>query len=164
MNFTDKLILAIDFDGTIVEDAYPSIGKPKLFAFETLKRLNKDGHRLILWTYRSDIRLTEAVEFCKKNGLEFYAVNKSFPEEQYDYTRSRKIHADISLPELAELFGEVELPIEGKEIEDVFKEFQDKVLLNSVRINNPRYIGHMATVVPWFSVVVDILITSIYRL
>ena len=89
------LVIAVDFDGTVVEDAYPKIGKPKLFAFETLKRLQKDGHRLILWTYRSDIRLEEAVEFCKKNGLEFYAVNKSFPEERFDYTKSRKIHADI---------------------------------------------------------------------
>lgn len=95
MNFNDKLILAIDFDGTIVEDAYPKIGKPKLFAFETLIRLQKDGHRLILWTYRSDIRLKEAVDFCKENGLEFYAVNKSFPEEQFDYSKSRKIHADL---------------------------------------------------------------------
>ncbi len=32
--------LAIDFDGTIVEDAYPGIGKPKVFAFETLKTPN----------------------------------------------------------------------------------------------------------------------------
>lgn len=95
MNFTDKLILAIDFDGTIVEDAYPKIGKPKLFAFETLKRLQKDGHRLILWTYRSDIALEEAVAFCKQKGLEFYAVNRSFPEEQFNYSKSRKIHADI---------------------------------------------------------------------
>ncbi|OBX21412.1 MULTISPECIES: BT0820 family HAD-type phosphatase [Bizionia] len=95
MNFTDKLIIAVDFDGTIVEDAYPKIGKPKLFAFETLERLQKEGHRLILWTYRSDIRLAEAVAFCKENGLEFYAVNKSFPEEQFDYAKSRKIHADI---------------------------------------------------------------------
>jgi len=95
MNFTDKLIIAVDFDGTIVEDAYPKIGKPKLFAFETLERLQKEGHRLILWTYRSDIRLEEAVAFCREQGLTFYAVNKSFPEEQFDYTKSRKIHADI---------------------------------------------------------------------
>ncbi|MCB0437486.1 MAG: hydrolase, partial [Mangrovimonas sp.] len=90
-----KLVIAIDFDGTIVEDSYPKIGKPKMFAFETLKRLQNDGHRLILWTYRSDIRLKEAVDFCKQNGIEFYAVNKSFPEEQFDYSKSRKIHADI---------------------------------------------------------------------
>ena len=53
MNFQDRLIIAVDFDGTIVEDAYPKIGKTRIFAFETLKRLQQDGHRLILWTYRS---------------------------------------------------------------------------------------------------------------
>ena len=50
----------------------PKIGKPRIFAFETLKKLQEDGHRLILWTYRSGVRLEEAVEFCKKNGnIEF---------------------------------------------------------------------------------------------
>lgn len=95
MNFQDKLILAIDFDGTIVEDGYPGIGKPKLFAFETLKRLQQEGHRLILWTYRDGKRLQEAVDFCSANGIEFYAVNKSFPEEQNDSQKSPKIHADL---------------------------------------------------------------------
>lgn len=95
MNFRDKLIIAIDFDGTIVEDGYPGIGKPRIFAFETLKKLQEDGHRLILWTYRSGIKLEEAVGFCTKNGIEFYAVNKSFAEEQFDDTSSRKIYADL---------------------------------------------------------------------
>lgn len=95
MNFYDKLTIAVDFDGTIVENAFPSIGKPRLFAFETLKKLQEDGHRLILWTYRHAERLDEAVKFCKKNGIEFYAVNKSFPEEQFDYSTSRKILADL---------------------------------------------------------------------
>lgn len=95
MNFNDKLIIAVDFDGTIVDDHYPKIGKPKIFAFDTLKRLQKDGHRLILWTYRSGTRLQEAVDFCKENGIMFYAVNQSFPEEQFDGTKSRKIHADL---------------------------------------------------------------------
>lgn len=94
MTFKNKLILAIDFDGTIVEDAYPNIGKPKLFAFETLKRLQADGHRLILWTYRSGEKLSDAVGFCKENGIEFYAVNKSFPDEEYNSEKSPKIHAD----------------------------------------------------------------------
>ena len=91
----DKLIIAVDFDGTIVEDAYPGIGEAKIFAFETLKRLQDDGHRLILWTYRCNNRLDEAVEFCKANGIEFYAVNKSFPEEEFNGDVSRKIHADL---------------------------------------------------------------------
>jgi hypothetical protein len=95
MKLYNRLTIAIDFDGTIVEDDYPNVGKPRIFAFETLKKLQEDGHRLILWTYRSGLRLEEAVEFCKDNGINFYAVNKSFPEEQFDYTKSRKIHADL---------------------------------------------------------------------
>lgn len=95
MNFSDKLIIAVDFDGTIVEDAFPRIGKVRIFAFETLKKLHEDGHRLILWTYRNGSKLDEAVKFCEENGVTFYAVNKSFPEEQFDYSKSRKIHADL---------------------------------------------------------------------
>ena len=67
----DKLIIAIDFDGTIVEDAYPAIGEEKIFAFDTIKRLQKDGHRIILWTYRHGEKLEEAVAFCKKMVLNF---------------------------------------------------------------------------------------------
>ena len=87
------LIIAIDFDGTIVEDAYPNIGKPMIFAFETMKKLQSEGHRLILWTYRTDKKLQEAVNFCKQQGLEFYAINKSYPEEEFDGKISRKINA-----------------------------------------------------------------------
>ncbi|WP_308990588.1 hydrolase [Mariniflexile litorale] len=95
MKFTEHLIIAVDFDGTIVEDAYPQIGKPMMFAFETLKKLQEKGHRLILWTYRSGIKLDEAVRFCEENGIHFYAVNKSFPEETFSNELSRKIHADL---------------------------------------------------------------------
>lgn len=95
MNFNDTLIIAVDFDGTIVKDAYPKIGKPNLFAFETLKKLQNEGHRLILWTYRSSKRLEEAIKFCESNGVYFYAVNSSFPEEKYSNEVSRKIHADL---------------------------------------------------------------------
>lgn len=91
----NHLIIAIDFDGTIVEDAFPGIGKPMLFALETIKKLRSEGHRLILWTYRNGERLQEAVDFCKKNGIEFYAVNKNYPEEEFDGSISRKIHADL---------------------------------------------------------------------
>ena len=87
--------IAVDFDGTIVEHAYPAIGKEMLFAFQTLKELNKMGANLILWTFRTGKELDEAVEFCRKNGVEFYAVNKNYPEEVLDETVSRKINADI---------------------------------------------------------------------
>jgi hypothetical protein len=95
MTSKDNLLIAIDFDGTIVEDTYPNIGKPQLFAFETMKRLQNDGHRLILWTYRCGSKLDDAVAFCKQNGIEFYAINNTFPNEEYDRKESRKIGADL---------------------------------------------------------------------
>lgn len=87
--------IAVDFDGTIVEHQYPEIGKERLFAFQTLKELEKRGVRLILWTFRTGTELDAAVEFCRKNGIEFYAVNKNYPEEVMDESVSRKIDADI---------------------------------------------------------------------
>lgn len=89
------MVIAIDFDGTIVEHRYPAIGKQRPFAFETLKALQQKGHRLILWTHRSGETLDEAVEYCRKNGVEFYAVNRNYPEEKWDSQDSRKILADI---------------------------------------------------------------------
>jgi hypothetical protein len=86
--------IAVDFDGTIVENQFPRIGKEKVFAFRTLIELQKKGHQLILWTCRTGRELDDAVEYCYKNGVEFYAVNASYPEEIFDETVSRKILAD----------------------------------------------------------------------
>ena len=90
------MIISVDFDGTIVEHRYPEIGEEKLFAFDALKDLNKQGHRLILWTYRSGKELDEAVQYCKENGVVFYAINCNVPGEKFDpETMSRKILADV---------------------------------------------------------------------
>lgn len=90
------LKIAVDFDGTIVEHRYPAIGKEILFAFDTLRALQKQKHLLILWTYRSGKELDDAVEYCRLNGIEFYAVNKSYPEEEFNEAyASRKIEADL---------------------------------------------------------------------
>jgi hydroxymethylpyrimidine pyrophosphatase-like HAD family hydrolase len=89
------MIIAVDFDGTIVEHRYPKIGKAFPFVMETLKALQKSGHQIILWTYRTGRQLDEAVQFCHSRGVEFYAVNKNYPEEEYDINIPRKIHADI---------------------------------------------------------------------
>lgn len=87
------MIIAVDFDGTIVEHQYPAIGREKPFAIETLKKLAQEQHRLILWTVRKGKLLQEAVDFCKERGLEFYAVNKNYPEENHN--EERKLRADL---------------------------------------------------------------------
>ncbi|MCQ2227178.1 MAG: hypothetical protein MJZ01_04610 [Bacteroidales bacterium] len=90
----DKII-AVDFDGTIVENRYPQMGRERAFAFQTLRELQHKGYLLVLWTCRVGSLLDDAVELCKKNGVEFYAVNSAYPGEVLDGNASRKIDADI---------------------------------------------------------------------
>lgn len=90
------MIIAVDFDGTIVEHKYPAIGREIPFAIETLKKLCEERHKLILWSVREGELLQEAVDFCRERGLEFYAVNKDYPEEDLSHDHySRKLKADI---------------------------------------------------------------------
>lgn len=89
------MIIAVDFDGTIVENKYPRIGKEIPFAIDTLKKLQSEHHIIILWTVREGKTLEEAVDFCRKRGVEFYAVNRNYPEESDDTILCcRKINAD----------------------------------------------------------------------
>lgn len=90
------MTIAVDFDGTIVRHRYPKIGDEIPFATETLRLLLRDRHRLILWTVREGKLLDEAIEWCRARGVEFYAVNRDFPEEDATGSGfSRKIKADL---------------------------------------------------------------------
>lgn len=91
------MVIAVDFDGTIVEHKYPYIGKEIPFAITTLKRLQDDGHRLILWSCREGRLLQDAVEFCRERGVDFFAINSNYPDEDVDSEaiRSRKLKADM---------------------------------------------------------------------
>lgn len=90
------MTIAVDFDGTIVEDRYPKIGAERPFATDTLRMLIQERHRLILWTVREGELLDEAVQWCKDRGVEFFAVNRDFPEESEKNRHfSRKIKAEV---------------------------------------------------------------------
>ncbi len=91
------MTIAVDFDGTIVRDRYPEIGAERPFATKTLRMLIEERHRLILWTVREGDLLQEAVDWCRERGVEFYAVNRDYPEEDIERNKhySRKIKADV---------------------------------------------------------------------
>ena len=91
------MVIAVDFDGTIVEHRYPEIGPEIPFAIETLKMLIKDRHRIILWSVREGQLLQDAIDWCHERGVDFYAVNKDYPEEKEENNQhfSRKLKADV---------------------------------------------------------------------
>lgn len=126
------MIIAIDFDGTIVEHRYPQIGREIPFATETLKMLIKDRHKLILWTVREGELLQEAVEWCRQRGVEFYAVNQDYPEEKTeDMGYSRKLKVDMfiddrnlgGLPDWGTIYRMIS---EKKTYEDICREMDNQ--------------------------------------
>jgi trehalose-6-phosphatase len=90
-----SLIIAVDFDGTIVSGGWPDITQavPLPHALETLLRLQQAGHRLVLWTCREGGRLAEALGWCAAQGLSFCAANGPAPGDHH--TASRKIYANL---------------------------------------------------------------------
>lgn len=99
MNKLPKIV-AVDFDGTLVEDRFPEIGKPFTEMFDICTALKRCGVKIILWTSRDNDtaarNLDAAVEFCRSTGLEFDAVNQNIPEVIAMFRNdTRKVYADI---------------------------------------------------------------------
>lgn len=122
------MIIAVDFDGTIVEHKYPEIGNERPFATYTLRKLIEDRHRLILWTVRRGKELQEAVDWCKERGVEFYAVNRNFPEETVEtHGGYSKINAELfiddcnlgGIPDWGKIYQMIN---EGKSWKEIYAE------------------------------------------
>ncbi len=100
-----NLVIAVDFDGTIVEHKYPDIGKPVPGAIEWMKSFQAAGAKLILWTMRSHGRedgsnpLQEAIDYCANNGVEFWGVNSN--PDQHTWTQSPKAYANVYIDDAA---------------------------------------------------------------
>ena len=92
-----NVIVAIDFDGTIVKDRFPEIGEMIPGAKENINRLYFEGYTIIIWTCRTHIRMLEVVEWLVKEGINYHYINKSCPRnvEKYGGNDTRKVYADI---------------------------------------------------------------------
>tara|TARA_R110002012_G_scaffold50835_2_gene131491 strand:+ start:10943 stop:11293 length:351 start_codon:yes stop_codon:yes gene_type:complete len=103
-----KLTIAVDFDGTLCQYAFPEIGeqtKDQVQLVDHLIHMRENGHKLILWTNRGDSEeypvLTEAICWCKERGLEFDAVNRNLSTKKKLSGPSPKIMADVYLDDKA---------------------------------------------------------------
>jgi hypothetical protein len=122
----NKLIIAVDFDGTLVENEFPAIGNPIEETINTIKEIMRRGHDVILWTCREGEALEQAVEFCSNNGLEFTAIN-----DNTEYIKklfggnSRKIFAHFYFDDCA-LFDLGCLVKEIRKVEGEINDFKRK--------------------------------------
>ena len=94
-----RSLIAIDFDGTIVDHQYPETGKPVPHAIESIKELQRMGWSVMLWTMRSGETLTEAVNYCERNGIELFCANQN--PKQFEWTSSPKLYAQHYIDDAA---------------------------------------------------------------
>lgn len=99
----DKLVFAVDFDGTLVENKYPDIGEPKMSVINKVKELQSKGHEFILWTCRENSDLVPVLEFLEKMDLHFKHINcnPQFRIEQFGGKDCRKVGADFYIDDKA---------------------------------------------------------------
>ena len=106
-NRTKILTFAVDFDGCLTEYNFPDIGKQTALQKKllvVLNKLQKKGHKIILWTSRGEPELSEAIEWCKKNGL-FFDAHQINPYFKKVSGHSPKIVADYYIDDKALEFG-----------------------------------------------------------
>ena len=94
------MIIAVDFDGILVEDRFPYVGPANYRMINFVKQLIEDGHELVLWTSRVGQPLQDAVSWCEAQGIHFCAVNDNAPSNKAKYQSkypqgTRKVCADI---------------------------------------------------------------------
>lgn len=122
----------IDFDGTLSYGSWPEVGPANKELFDFLIRKQRQGDKMILWTCRAGKPLKDAVDFCRRYGLVFDAVNDNLPEivEQYG-SNSRKITCDVYIDDRAfhvndyDNAGEVDI----NRIESALISFADRVVM-----------------------------------
>ena len=109
---TKTMIILLDFDGTVVTHNFPQIGTD-IGAVPVLKELINAGHKLILFTMRSDtcdpnhkynpkqdgMYLTDAVNWFKENDIPLYGIQTN--PEQHSWTSSPKAYGHLIIDDTA---------------------------------------------------------------
>lgn len=131
-------IYAVDFDGTLCESKWPGIGAPNKKLIQHLVQRRAEGAKVILWTCRVEERLQEAVDWCRRFGLEFDAVNDNLLESIEKYgVNSRKVYATCYIDDLAADKSKYDLPFHAA-VEIDYSKF-DKYPLGSEWILKTEY-------------------------
>lgn len=96
-----RKIIAVDFDGTIVEDNFPHIGKIKQEVLNKIKKWKAEGHTIIIWTCRTGEFLDKAKKFLDKHNIPYDAINENCNNPFGDKQNPRKVYAHIYLDDKA---------------------------------------------------------------
>ena len=128
MSHHRPLTIAIDFDGTIVEEAFPGVGKLKPEADKYINKLYDEGCMIIINTCRTGSYEADAENLLRRKGIKYHYINCNLPKSiEYFKQDCRKISADVYIDDRC-LLG---LPDTWEEIYNIIqlkkKKYEEKV-------------------------------------
>jgi glutamate decarboxylase len=71
------------------------------------------------------------------------------------------IHSSATLPDLSDIFNETNIPDSPLLIKDVLSEIKSKIIRHSVKVGSPYYIGHMTSAIPYFMILIEMIIAAL---
>lgn len=95
----ESIVIAVDFDGTVVDHRYPDVGADAPGAVEVLQALIENGARIILWTMRSGPHLADAMAWFADHNIPLYGVQRN--PSQDAWTDSPKAYAHVYIDDAA---------------------------------------------------------------
>ncbi|MCX7679565.1 MAG: pyridoxal-dependent decarboxylase [Spirochaetes bacterium] len=71
------------------------------------------------------------------------------------------IHSEIPLTELAKIFSNIEIPREPQLWRTILNEIKNNIIAHSVKVGNPYYVGHMTSAIPYFMILLEMIIAAL---
>ena len=92
----------------------------------------------------------------------FIEFGQELLEMIHDFFKEKGgIHSSITLPDLSRIFNQTDLPESPHLIKDVLAEIKTKVVAHSVKVGSPYYIGHMTSAIPYFMILLEMIIAAL---
>ena len=92
----------------------------------------------------------------------FIEFGQELLEMIHDFFKEKGgIHSSISLPELSHIFSQTAIPEDPHLIKDVLSEIKAKIIAHSVKVASPYYIGHMTSAIPYFMILLEMIIAAL---
>ncbi len=111
---------------------------------------------------RADIEHLRKLFIMPNSADKFVEFGHELLEMIHDFFQEKGgIHSSISLPELSEIFNQTSLPERPQLIKDVLKEIKEKIIRHSVKVGSPYYIGHMISAIPYFMILLEMIIAAL---
>ena len=114
------------------------------------------------------IKVESSLDYLRKLFImpdspdKFMEFGHAVLEMIHEFFQEKKgLHKRITLPELAQIFDQVSTPEDPHLIKDVLQEIKDKVTVHSVKVGSPHYIGHMTSAIPYFMILLEIIIAAL---